>query len=440
MVESKTAVKTKCEYQSGFGNSFETEALEGALPRGQNSPQKVPYGLYAEQLSGSAFTAIRHENQRSWLYRIRPSVLHSPFKLIDNTLFKGKPTGHEPVSPEQWRWDPMPFPSKPTDFISGLLTIASNGGAGSWRGCAAHIYAINASMKERFFYNADGEMLFVPEDGALLLKTELGSLEIAPGEIAVIPRGIRFQVILLDERARGYVCENFGLPLRLPNLGVIGSNGLANARDFLSPCAAYEELEGEFQLIAKFENNLWSAAISHSPLNVVAWHGNYAPYKYDLSKFQVVNTVSFDHSDPSIFTVLSSPSEMPGLANVDFVIFPPRWSVADNTFRPPYYHRNVMSEFMGLIRGTYDAKQEGFVPGGASLHNCLSAHGPDAQTFAAASAAELKPAYLSNTLAFMFESSLIFQPTEFALSTNLLQKNYLDCWQGLPSNFDKNKP
>jgi homogentisate 1,2-dioxygenase len=440
MVESKTAVKTKCEYQSGFGNSFETEALKGALPRGQNSPQKVPFGLYAEQLSGSAFTVARHENQRSWLYRIRPSVLHSPFKLIDNALFKGKPISHQPVSPEQWRWEPMPFPSQPTDFISGLVTIASNGGNGNWRGCAAHVYAINASMKERFFYNADGEMLFVPEDGALLLKTELGALEITPGEIAVIPRGIRFQVILLAERARGYVCENFGLPLRLPNLGVIGSNGLANARDFLSPCAAYEELEGDFQLITKFDNHLWSAAINHSPLNVVAWHGNYTPYKYDLSKFQVVNTVSFDHSDPSIFTVLSSPSEVPGIANLDFVIFPPRWSVADNTFRPPYYHRNVMSEFMGLIRGTYDAKQEGFVPGGASLHNCLSAHGPDAQTFAAASAAELKPAYLSNTLAFMFESSLIFQPTEFALSTNLLQKNYLDCWQGLQNNFDKNKP
>jgi homogentisate 1,2-dioxygenase len=440
MVESKTAVKTKCEYQSGFGNSFETEALEGALPRGQNSPQKVPYGLYAEQLSGSAFTAVRHENQRSWLYRISPSVLHSPFKLIDSALFKGKPTSQQPVSPEQWRWDPMPFPSQPTDFVSGLMTIASNGGNGNWRGCAAHIYAINVSMTDRFFYNADGEMLFVPEDGSLLLKTELGNLEIAPGEIAVIPRGIRFQVILLGERARGYVCENFGLSLRLPNLGVIGSNGLANARDFLFPCAAYEELEGSFQLITKFDNHLWSAAISHSPLNVVAWHGNYAPYKYDLSKFQVVNTVSFDHSDPSIFTVLSSPSEMPGIANVDFVIFPPRWSVAEHTFRPPYYHRNVMSEFMGLIRGTYDAKQEGFVPGGASLHNCLSAHGPDAQTFAAAANAELKPAYLANTLAFMFESSLIFQPSDFALSTNLLQKNYLDCWQGLQKNFDKSRP
>jgi homogentisate 1,2-dioxygenase len=263
-------------------------------------------------------------------------------------------------------------------------------------------------------------------------------MDIRPGEIAVVQRGIRFQIELLGDKARGYVAENFGLPFRLPSLGPIGANGLANTRDFLTPRADYEDAEGEFELVVKFQNHLWRCSLDHSPLDVVAWHGNYAPYKYDLQLFQVVNTVSFDHSDPSIFTVLTSPSEIPGVANLDFVIFPPRWQVAENTFRPPYFHRNVMSEFMGLIQGLYEAKQDGFAPGGASLHNSMSAHGPDTSTYQKAVNEELKPIYLGNTMAFLLESSLIFEPTEFALSHHTLQKNYLDAWQGLPKNFKKN--
>lgn len=423
------------KYMSGFGNHFASESIHGALPQGQNSPQKVPYGLYAEQLSGSAFTAPRSNNLRSWLYRIRPSVMHGKFSLAICDNLASKPFHESNVSPNQMRWDPVPVPDHPTDFVAGLTTFAGNGDGSSFKGSAVHIYAANKNMESRYFYNADGEFLIVPEKGRLLLCTEFGALEISPGEIAVIPRGVKYQVKLPDGTARGYICENYGLPFRLPDLGPLGANGLANPRDFLYPEASYEKIEGNFTLLAKFQGSLWQADIKHSPLDVVAWHGNYAPCKYDLSRFNVMNTVSFDHADPSIFTVLTSPSDIHGTANVDFVIFPPRWSVAKDTFRPPYYHRNCMSEYMGLISGVYDAKEEGFVAGGGSLHNQMSAHGPDTNTYNKAVSAKLEPVYMDNTLAFMFESSLVYRVTDFALRTNLLQQNYSDCWQDLPVSF-----
>jgi len=434
--QPEAAIPANDTYMSGFGNHFESEAVPGALPKGQNSPQKVPMGLYAEQLSGAAFSAPRHENQRSWLYRIRPSVLHSQFKPIDKRLIRSKPFNEVPPTPNQFRWDPLPNPQQPQDFIEGLITMAGNGGYGSYKGCAAHIYVANRSMTDRYFYNSDGEMLLVPEKGSLLLRTEFGAMHVKPGEIAVLPRGVKFQVHILDQIARGYVCENYGPVFRLPYLSIIGANGLANPRDFLAPGAAYEEKSGDLKLLCKFQGEMFEAKIDHSPLNVVAWHGNYAPYKYDLSLFCTINTVSFDHPDPSIFTVLHSPSEVAGTANVDFCIFPPRWMVAEHTFRPPYYHRNCMSEFMGLIFGVYDAKPEGFVAGGSSLHNAMSAHGPDAMSYERAVSAKLEPAYLGDTLAFMFESSLVFNPTNFAMETPALQKNYMDCWKGLKSNFN----
>jgi homogentisate 1,2-dioxygenase len=422
-------------YQSGFNNEFSTEALEGALPVGRNSPQKVRYGLYAEQFSGSSFTVPRSMQKRSWLYRIRPSVTHEPFGPIDPQLLRGTPFDEVPAPPNQLRWDPLPIPSDPTDFVDGLVTIGGNGDSMMNAGVGIHIYAANRSMTDRFFYDADGELLLVPERGAIVLRTELGVVDVKPGEIAVIPRGTKFRVELEGSDARGYVCENFGAPFRLPDLGPIGSNGLASPRDFLTPVAAYEDREGDFELVAKFGGRLWSAKIDHSPLDVVAWHGNYAPYKYDLSRFNAINTVSFDHPDPSIFTVLTSPSEVAGTANCDFVIFPPRWMVAEETFRPPYFHRNVMNEYMGLIFGTYDAKAEGFVPGGGSLHNCMSAHGPDAATCETASAAKLEPHYLGETLAFMFETRFIIRPTKFALETPALQRDYWRCWQGIGKRF-----
>jgi homogentisate 1,2-dioxygenase len=422
-------------YQSGFGNEFATEALPGVLPVGQNSPQKVAHGLYAEQLSGTAFTAPRSDNQRSWLYRIRPAAMHQPFAKVFHPTLQSGPFTELSASPNQLRWNPFPIPSTPADFIEGLMTIAGNGSADSQIGVAIHVYAANRSMQDRFFYNADGELLIVPQQGALSLRTEFGVLDIAPGEIAVVPRGVRFAVDLQADSARGYVCENYGQLLRLPDLGPIGANGLANPRDFLAPIAAYEDREGQFELLAKFAGKLWSAAIDHSPLDVVAWHGNYTPYKYNLAAFNAMNSVSFDHADPSIFTVLTSPSGIPGTANMDFVIFPPRWMVAEHTFRPPWFHRNVMSEYMGLVCGEYDAKAEGFLPGGGSLHNCMSGHGPDATTFEAASNAVLQPQKLDKTMAFMFETRLLIHPTRVAMESPQLQKDYLQCWHGLKKHF-----
>ncbi|MBS1809570.1 MAG: homogentisate 1,2-dioxygenase [Acidobacteria bacterium] len=423
------------KYQSGFGNEFATEAIAGALPEGQNAPQKVAHGLYAEQFSGTAFTAPRSTNRRSWLYRLRPSVLHKPFQPMGKNLMQTAPLTDAVVTPNQLRWDPIPFPLETADFLDSLVTMGVCGNAALQSGVGIHIYTANASMQGRYFYNADGELLVVPQLGRLRFHTELGQLDVAPGEICVLPRGLKFRVELLEEKARGYICENYGAMFRLPELGPIGANGLANPRDFLTPTASYEDSEGDFQLIAKFGGQLFAAEIKHSPLDVVAWHGNYAPYKYDLAKFNTMNTVSYDHADPSIFTVLTSPSEIPGTANADFVIFPPRWMVAEKTFRPPYFHRNVMSEFMGLVFGQYDAKADGFVPGGASLHNCMAGHGPDAATFDTASNAELTPHYLAATLAFMFETRLMIQPTRFALSTEALQNGYWQCWQELQKNF-----
>lgn len=426
-------------YQSGFGNEFATEAVAGALPQGQNSPQKAPFGLYTEQISGTPFTAPRSTNRRSWLYRLRPAVAHKPFKQISNSNWRSTPFNEVPTPPNQMRWKPIPVPSKPTDFVEGITTMAGNGDALVHSGVAIHIYTANKSMTDRFFFNADGEMLIVPQLGKLLLHTEFGKIEATPGEIAVIQRGVKFRVELVEKEARGYVCENYGSLLRLPDLGPIGANGLANPRDFLTPVASFEERDGDFRLICKFQGNLWEAEIDHSPLAVVAWHGNYAPYKYDLANFMCINTVSFDHPDPSIYTVLTSPSEIPGTANFDFVIFPPRWMVAEHTFRPPWFHRNFMNEFMGLIRGQYDAKAEGFVPGGSSLHNCMAGHGPDSETFEKATAAELKPVYLSDTLAFMFETRFVCRPTKVALESSELDEQYFECWQNLPKHFGQSK-
>lgn len=422
-------------YQSGFGNEFASEALPGALPVGRNSPQRVAYGLYAEQVNGSPFTAPRGQNRRSWLYRIRPSVMHKPFQQIENRLLRSTPFDEVPTTPNQLRWNPPPIPDEPTDFVDGIITMGGNGDSATHAGLAIHSYVANRTMEDRFFYDADGELLVVPQMGALRFHTEYGIIDASPTEIVVIPRGVRFRVELMDDQARGYICENHGTPFRLPDLGPIGANGLANPRDFLAPTAAYDEREGTFQLVAKFLGNLWAAEMDHSPLDVVAWHGNLVPYKYDLNTFQSVNTVSFDHSDPSIFTVLTAPSEIPGTANCDFVIFPPRWMVAEETFRPPWYHRNFMNEYMGLIHGEYDAKAEGFLPGGASLHNCMSGHGPDAATFEKASNADLVPMKIENTLAFMFETRFVVRPTRYAMETRLLQDDYYMCWQDLKANF-----
>jgi len=422
-------------YQTGFGNHFATAALSGALPE-QNSPQRCPYGLYAEQLSGTAFTAPRASNRRSWLYRIRPALAHDAFEPLDHPQI-GVERGTLAVPPSQLRWNPLPLPAEPTDFLDGLIVMGGNGEPQLQAGCAIYLYAANRSMSQRALYSADGEWLLVPQQGSLLLTTELGRLVLEPLEVAVIPRGVRFSVGLLDGPARGYLCENFGAALRLPDLGPIGANGLACERDFQAPVAWYEDLEQPHELIAKFAGRLWRASMRHSPFDVVAWRGNLAPYKYDLRRFNTIGSISYDHPDPSIFLVLQSITDTPGVDGLDFVIFPPRWLAMEHTFRPPWFHRNVASEFMGLIAGSYDAKAEGFLPGGASLHNCMSGHGPDAATVERASRSDTTlPEKLTETMAFMFETRWVIRPTRHALESPLLQADYPACWRGLPKRFD----
>ncbi len=427
-------IEDAIQYLTGFGNHFATEAVAGALPVGQNSPQRTPFGLYAEQLSGTAFTAPRVENRRSWLYRLRPAANHAPFKpWTGASLLKSAPF-ERPASPNRLRWDPLPLPEAATDFVEGLVSYGGNGDVATGAGIGVHLYACNRPMQDRAFFNADGEMLIVPEMGVLQIVTEFGLMTVEPQEMAVIPRGVRFRVEV-EGPARGYVCENYGAPFKLPDLGPIGSNGLANPRDFETPVAAYEDIDGPYELVQKFQGGLWATMLDHSPFDVVAWHGNLAPYRYDLRRFNTINTVSYDHPDPSIFTVLTSPSEILGTANCDFVIFPPRWMVAEHTFRPPWFHRNVMSEFMGLVAGVYDAKAGGFAPGGGSLHNQMSGHGPDQASYGGAIQAELKPHKIEDTLAFMFESRWVIRPSDYAMETPTMQLDYDDVWAG----FDKGR-
>jgi len=366
------------EYHSGFGHEFATEAVPGALPRTQNAPQQAPLGLYVEELNGTSFTAPRNVSRATWTYRIRPSTVHKPFRQIGSGLIRTGPFNETPPSPNQMRWRPMPIPSKPTDFIDGIATVGGNGDPALQTGAAIHLYAASASMTDRFFYNADGELLIVPQ---------------------------------------------------------LGTFGLANARDFLAPVAAFEDRDGDFRVVAKYGGGLWEAEIDHSPLDIVAWRGNYVPYKYDLDRFQCINTVTFDHPDPSIYCVLASPTAVEGTSNVELGCFPPRWIVAEHTFRPPPFHRNVASEFVGLIRGQYIGKAEGFAPGSASLHNCMSGHGPDTETYDRGSSVDLKPQFLADTMTFLFETQLPVRPTKFALETDLLERDYYTHWQGLKKRF-----
>ena len=432
------------QYQSGFGNEFSTEALPGALPVGQNTPQRCAYGLYAEQLSGAAFTVPRHSQQRTWLYRIRPSVLADiPFELFPHEHIQKETNFIH--TPNQLRWDPLPVPDLDdgkVDFLQGWHTVAGSGkdaGSVTKHGISIHMYASNASMSDSAMYNSDGDLLIVPQTGILHIQTELGWLHVAPLEICVIPRGIKFAVHLPDGQSRGYILETYnGNHFELPDLGPIGANGLANPRDFLYPVASDDKTRSaSMTLYNTYGSQLWKTSLSHSPFDVVAWHGNYSPYKYDLTKFNTINSVSFDHIDPSIFTVLTCKSTVPGVAIADFVIFPPRWSVSDHSFRPPYYHRNCMSEYMGNITGVYEAKEHGFLPGGGSLHSIMSAHGPDRDAFEKATQdPDLKPQRIAeNCMSFMFESSLFLGVTPFALEHHTLQKNYPQVWAGLEYHF-----
>lgn len=430
--------KNTMKYMPGFGNDFETEALPNALPQGMNSPQKCEYGLYAEQLSGTAFTAPRGQNERSWCYRIRPSVKHTgAFKKITMPYWKSAPCISEDIiSLGQYRWDPIPYSDQETTFVTGIRTMTTAGDVNTQVGMATHVYIATKSMIDDYFYSADSEMLVVPQEGRLRFSTELGVIDIEPKEIAILPRGLVYRVEVLEGPARGFICENYGQKLDLPNRGPIGANCLANPRDFKTPVAAFEDREVRSRVVVKWCGQFHETIIGHSPLDVVAWHGNYAPCKYDLRTFSPVGSILFDHPDPSIFTVLTAPSGVEGTANIDFVLFRERWMVAENTFRPPWYHKNIMSELMGNIYGIYDAKPDGFVPGGISLHNMMIPHGPDAPAFESASNGKLEAEKLENTMSFMFETRFPQHLTEFAAHKAPLQDMYQHCWDGIEKKFD----
>ena len=425
-------------YMPGFGNDFETEALPGALPKGRNSPQKCGYGLYGEQLSGTAFTAPSHQNERTWCYRIRPSVKHSHrYTKIDLPLWQTAPnTVPDVVSLGQYRWDPIPHSGTPLDWLTGMRTMTTAGDVNTQIGMASHIYLVTASMEDTYFYSADSELLIVPQEGRLQFFTELGVIDLAPQEIVVIPRGLLYRVEVLEGPARGFVCENYGQTFALPSRGPVGANCLANRRDFKTPVAAFEDRETPSRVVIKWCGQFHETSIGHSPLDVVAWHGNYSPYKYNLNDYCPVGAILFDHPDPSIYTVLTAPSGVEGTANIDFVLFRDRWNVAEDTFRPPWYHKNIMSELMGNIYGQYDAKPQGFVPGGMSLHNMMLPHGPDKEAFERASNAKLEPQKLTQTMSFMFETRFPQHLTKFAATAAPLQDDYIDCWSDIEKKFN----
>ena len=425
-------------YMPGFGNDFETEALPGALPQGQNSPQKCNYGLYAEQLSGTAFTAPRGQNERTWCYRIRPSVHHTGrFTAIDLPHWKTAPHVLPGVtSLGQYRWDPIPVPDQPLTWLTGMRTMTTAGDVNIQVGMATHVYLVTQSMQDEYFFSADSELLVVPQEGRLRFCTELGVIDLEPKEIAILPRGLVYRVEVLEGPARGFVCENYGQKFDLPGRGPIGANCLANPRDFKCPVAAFEDREVPSRVVIKWCGQFHESHIGHSPLDVVAWHGNYCAYKYDLRTYSPVGAILFDHPDPSIFTVLTAPSGQEGTANIDFVLFRERWMVAEHSFRPPWYHKNIMSELMGNIYGVYDAKPQGFAPGGISLHNCMLPHGPDRDAFEGASNAELGPEKLDNTMSFMFETRFPQHLTEFAAREAPMQPEYVEVWNRLEKKFD----
>ncbi len=425
-------------YMPGFGNDFETEALPGALPEGMNSPQKCAYGLYGEQLSGTAFTAPSHQNERTWCYRIRPSVKHSGrYQKISLPYWQSAPNVDPDVtSLGQYRWDPVPHSDAPLTWLTGMRTMTTAGDVYTQVGMASHIYLVTESMVDEYFYSADSELLVVPQEGRLRFCTELGIIDIEPKEIAILPRGLVYRVELLDGPARGFVCENYGQNFDLPGRGPIGANCMANRRDFKTPVAAFEDRDAPSKITIKWQGQFHETHIGQSPLDVVAWHGNYCPVKYDMRTYCPVGAILFDHPDPSILTVLTAPSGVEGTANIDFVLFRERWMVAENTFRPPWYHKNVMSELMGNIYGEYDAKPNGFAPGGMSLHNMMMPPGPDNEAFEKATFADLQPGKLDNTMSFMFETRFPQHLTAFAAKEAPLQDDYIDCWDSLKKRFD----
>jgi homogentisate 1,2-dioxygenase len=413
---------------AGFCNFHESETLPGALPVDQNSPRSSPYGLYAEQLNATGFVAPREANRRSWMYRIRPSAEQGPLAPLAHERLRGDFSG-EPVEANLAGWGPLPFPASPTDFVDGLATLGGAGSPSSRRGYAVHLYAANRGMEDRCFSDADGDLLLLPEEGSLTLLTELGVLQVHPGQLALVPRGVRFSVLLGGSRARGYVGESFGRPFSLPERGPVGANGLADARHFRGPVARHEErLCPGYRVTVKLGGALFEATQDHSPFDVVAWHGNHFPTVYDLAAFSPAGNARVDHIDPSIHTVLTSPLDEAGANGLDLVVFTPRWDATEHTFRPPYFHRNVATELNGIIREVASAGSP-FARGCCFLTPSFTPHGVLATGVERTLALDDERAdqarrSADSSLWFQFESTLPFSPTAWARTA----PNRVDDW------------
>ena len=369
------------EYLSGFGNALSSEAREGVLPPRQNTPRKVPFGLYAEQINGTGFTLERAHNQRVWLYRLRPQIVVSGWEKLPASQFVGR-FDEGSVSPELLRFAPQAWPETDVDFIGGLVTFAGAGDPCAKTGFAIHQYAASVDMVRRAAANLDGDLLVVPQEGALRVQTELGWLLVSPGEILILPRGIRFRVELPDGRARGFVGELFNGHYRLPERGLVGANGLADERHFRAPVASFEDLEAPYEIVHKQGGDLWRTTVNASPFDVVAWHGRYAPFKFDLMDFNAYWGANWDHSDPSILTVLTSPHDDHGRNAVDFAVFRGRWDATQDTFRPPYMHRNSAVEFNAVIKSP--RTKGAYRPGAVTYTPYLMPHGVSVSGYEAA--------------------------------------------------------
>jgi homogentisate 1,2-dioxygenase len=427
--------------QGGFGSVHESEALEGALPRDQNAPRRCPYDLVPELINGTPFTVRNVDNSKMWTYRIHASFSQTAFHPLPNARF-ATPLGDVEPNRSRWAPHPIPAPSTPTDFVDGLVTLGGAGDVLSGPGFAIHVYAANADMLDRCFSNADGDLLVIPQEGALDVRTELGWLSVPIGSILFVPRGLKFAIGLPENVGRGWVLEVFGTKLRLPERGLVGSNGLAEARHFRAPHASYEDREcpDGFQHVTKTGGRLFEATHTFSPFDVVAWYGNHAPFVYDLMHFAPVASVRFDHQDPSIFTVLTAPLDDHGRAVADFVFFPPRWEVIEHSFRPPFAHRNAASEVNMVVR-TPKPYSTGYEPGCTFLSPLLTAHGVGTKTYDAI--LDLPHDHVDppqripdESLWAMVESALPFRTTAWARDTELLDATFLSAFEGMKKRFD----
>ncbi|KAH9874017.1 hypothetical protein IAQ61_004645 [Plenodomus lingam] len=440
-------------YQAGWGNRHQSEVIPGTLPVAQNNPQEVRFGLYTEGITYSAFAAPRAHNYSTYMYRCRPAAAHNgyvPFESksnIQNCFLSLNPK--VATLPEQAEWRPFPLPKEEEkiDFANGLHTLAGSGDPNIREGLALYVYMINSSMERRAFCNADGDFLICAQLGTLDIVTEMGKIFLQPGEICVIQRGIRFCMNLAPDTkvARGYITEVWGSMWELPDLGPLGGHGLANPRDFLYPVAAIDDnLHVDWQIVNKINGELVAIQQDHSPFDLVAWHGNVVPYKYDLTKFSSQNSTSIDHTDPSIFTVLTAKSRDPLTPLADFLWFGPRWDVATNTFRLPYFHRNSASEFLACLYGQGLGRSDDFQPGGGSFEGGHTPHGGFHEGYQHGMRIhESQPEkILTEQLTIMIESSRLFLWTEWARKgCGVIDEhgtNY-KVWEALPDRFSANK-